>query len=396
MPGEGIFVWHIDFTPLNMDKEKWVPISIVQADDSTTPDFKWWDNSISGLEIDCSTNEIAFNPKPYDYNAYTPYGIAEIKYEPINSGPIPPGLGLMSDYSGYLQYGAIKASAYCYTDNRVSVAIVVYNKNDEIITILEYTGNRYPKEMHLDADRQTLVISGQLYPTVIPLLDLAHLAFPPAIKKESPSSVSPLIPAGLKLDYSGLEKIPSLHYGVIKARVFSYVDGRSSFAVVVYNENDEIITILEYPGDKAVKELDIDADKQSFVISGQSGTETVISLSEIRPFAFPANSETETEEPRIKFESLSLSIPPGLKSDYSGYLQYGAIKASVYSYIDNRVSVALVVYNKNDEIIAIDQYEGNRYVKEMRIDEDNQTLVISGQFPDPIVIPLQQIKKYHP
>jgi hypothetical protein len=84
-------------------------------------------------------------------------------------------------------------------------------------------------------------------------------------------------------------------------------------------------------------------------------------------------------------------VPPGLKvtclhgpnvlnpRDTCPVVKYKGITTWAYSYIDNRVSIALVSYDAKNHIVGNVEKPGARYVWEIISDGAQQTVTIEGQ-----------------
>jgi hypothetical protein len=68
-------------------------------------------------------------------------------------------------------------------------------------------------------------------------------------------------------------------------------------------------------------------------------------------------------------------------------VKYRGITTWAYSYIDNRVSMALVSYNRANQVIANVEMRGARYVVEARSDDRTQRVIFIGQAKQHVTAP---------
>ncbi len=107
-----------------------------------------------------------------------------------------------------------------------------------------------------------------------------------------------------------------------------------------------------------------------------------------------AQAQAVPQTPQIKYDPANAPppIPAGLKVSCTsvpddGYqasktcpvIYYGANKTWIYSFIDNRVSFALVTYDGNGKVVQNITRDGARYVFDATSDDKGQLITIIGQ-----------------
>ncbi len=102
--------------------------------------------------------------------AQTPY--ADVQYVPASSAPpLPPGLKVIcledpdklgsSATCPVVKYQGITTWAYSYIDNRVSLALVSYDKSDKVVANVEKPGVRYVFDALSSLHTKTVIFFGQ-------------------------------------------------------------------------------------------------------------------------------------------------------------------------------------------------------------------------------------------
>ena len=107
-----------------------------------------------------------------------------------------------------------------------------------------------------------------------------------------------------------------------------------------------------------------------------------------------AQAQATPHTPQIKYAPVTShpAIPAGLKatcvavpddgaqpSQTCPVIYYGANKTWIYSFIDNRVSFALVTYDGNGKVVQNITRDGARYVFDATSDDKGQLITIIGQ-----------------
>jgi hypothetical protein len=107
-----------------------------------------------------------------------------------------------------------------------------------------------------------------------------------------------------------------------------------------------------------------------------------------------AQAQAVPTTPQIKYDPITAPppIPAGLKvactkvpdDGYQGsntcpVIYYGANKTWIYSFIDNRVSFALVTYNGSGQVVQNITRDGARYVFDATSSDSGQQITIIGQ-----------------
>lgn len=104
-----------------------------------------------------------------------------------------------------------------------------------------------------------------------------------------PSAEVPSIPAGLQtacinapVDGAPTSKTcPVIYYGTTKTWVFSYADNRTSFALVTFGANGNVLKNVERPGARYIFDVFSDDHGQKLTLVGQSKNSVVINWSDI-------------------------------------------------------------------------------------------------------------------
>jgi hypothetical protein len=74
-------------------------------------------------------------------------------------------------------------------------------------------------------------------------------------------------------------------------------------------------------------------------------------------------------------------------------VRYQGMSTWAYSYIDNRVSLAMVTYDSDGKVVRNVEHKGARYVAKMVGDPKGQTVTISGEENATVTIPWSELGK---
>jgi hypothetical protein len=119
--------------------------------------------------------------------------------------------------------------------------------------------------------------------------------------------------------------------------------------------------------------------------------------------ACPATAQSANAEVRYVPANSNPPVPAGLKvtclqnpdsgaaSKTCPVITYKGIKTWAYSYMDNRVSMALVSYDSSNKVVANVEKPGARYVFEAIPSLRTQTVIFFGQARQYFIVPWSEL-----
>ena len=210
---------------------------------------------------------------------------ASIEYVPANSNPpIPAGLKVTclqgpntltsSTTCPVVRYMGNTTWAYSFIDNRVALALVTYDAQNNVVGNLTENGARYVWNATSSLPNKTVIFFGQAnqYVTV----PWSALVPPPQVVSV-PANSNPPVPSGLKVTcmQNGTSLQPSTTCPVVKYQglttwAYSFIDNRVALAFVTYDSNNAVVRNVTANGTRYVWQMTSDPTKQTITATGQS------------------------------------------------------------------------------------------------------------------------------
>lgn len=175
---------------------------------------------------------------------------------------------------------------YSFVDNRPSVAIVEYAENKMPIMQVVKQNIRYPWKVAVDIAAKSVTIWGQSNAKVT-------LAWSELLDPQSPvvmdvaSTTAPARPAELKVacmqnatTLTPSTTCPVLYWGGYRYWMYSYIDNRSTMAIVAYDSAGGQVMRWERPGARYVWKITVTGNVVSFL--GQATGVVTATLSDLR------------------------------------------------------------------------------------------------------------------
>src|ERR1700709_1016807 len=188
---------------------------------------------------------------------------AYVDYVPVNSNPpIPAGLKVAcmkgpndlhsSETCPVVRYLGNTTWAYSYIDNRVGMALVTYDANNNVVGNTEKDGARYVWQAISSIDDKTVTFSGQANQNIV--VTWAELV-PPPVVAAVPANTTPPVPAGLKVacmpngtDLHSSPTCPVVQDHGITTWFYSFMDNRVSMALVSYDAKNNVVRNVTLDG----------------------------------------------------------------------------------------------------------------------------------------------------
>ncbi|HEY4941335.1 MAG TPA: hypothetical protein VII56_07890 [Rhizomicrobium sp.] len=225
-------------------------------------------------------------------------GAAEILYVPANSNPpVPAGLKVTclkgpnvlvpSKTCPVVKYLGNTTWAYSFIDNRVSMALVTYDAQNNVVGNITKDGARYVWNASSSRPDKTVTFSGQSRQAVS--ATWAELTPAPQIVSV-PSNSNPPVPAGLKITCmnNGTSLNPSPTCPVVKYQgittwAYSFIDNRVSMAIVSYDTKNNVVRNVTMNGARYVWQMSVNPTDMTVTVTGQSNQTVTVPWVDVGP-----------------------------------------------------------------------------------------------------------------
>ncbi len=182
-------------------------------------------------------------------------------------------------------YGAT-TWAYSFIDNRVSMALVTYDANNNVVGNITKDGARYVWNVTPDGPA-SIAFFGQSNQKVN--ATWAELTPPPTVVAV-PANSNPPVPAGLKVtcmvNGSSLNSSPTcpvVKYMGITTWAYSFIDNRVSMAFVSYGPGNKVVRNVTMNGARYVWQMTSDTAAKTVTATGQSNQSVTAPWSQFGP-----------------------------------------------------------------------------------------------------------------
>ena len=220
-----------------------------------------------------------------------------IVFVPIGSNPpVPAGLKVacmqgpniltMSKTCPVVKYLGNTTWAYSFIDNRVSMALVTYDAQNNVVNNITKDGARYIWQEIVNPGDQTVNFQGQANQSVSATYD--ELFTPSPLIVAVAANSHPPVPAGLKVTCmnSGTSLNPSPTCPVVKYKgittwAYSFIDNRVSMAFVSYDAQGNVVRNVTMDGARYVWQ--ITASSGTVTATGQSDQSVSAPYSQFGP-----------------------------------------------------------------------------------------------------------------
>ncbi|KAF8160125.1 hypothetical protein K438DRAFT_1776667 [Mycena galopus ATCC 62051] len=234
------------------------------------------------------------------------------------------------------------------------------------------------------------------------------------------ASLGPTPPAGLKythLTTSSPDSDDEAHYPVLVIAGYSYwalsyIDNRNGLAILAYDPNNNLAGRFDTTGTRYVISITYNNATGSVVFNGQSGPITVPIIQLLTPIVFQssANANIQATPPAgLKFTHLTnpntldendTVYPVLIVGAYTYWRKFSAYKpftnqllnkTAAMSYIDNRVSLNLVGYDQNKQLVSQLEVPGTRYIFTLAYDPATGSIQLVGQSNAAVTVGIAQV-----
>ena len=221
-----------------------------------------------------------------------------VAYLPIDSHPpVPAGLKVacmpgpnvltMSKTCPVVQYRGNSTWPYSFIDNRVSMALVTYDAQNNVVANVTKDGARYAWEGKVNPGEKTITFYGQSNQSISASYDDITPG-PQAVSV--PANSNPPVPAGLKVTCmnNGTSLNPSPTCPVVQFKgvttwAYSFIDNRVSLALVSYDANNTVIRNVTMNGTRYVWQIAVNPSSSEVTFTGQSNTTVTAPFSQLGP-----------------------------------------------------------------------------------------------------------------
>jgi len=214
--------------------------------------------------------------------------------------------------------------------------------------------------------------------------------------QSSPSAVSfrsidiPSVPSDLKETClsnpnSGEEnkQCPVLVWNKYVYWAFSYRDNRMGMCIVAYTEKGVMVKRWDKSGARYISKIGVDETKKAVTLIGQAFQTITVGWDELYLPVLPeAGKVPASVHPKIPDGSKMVCFASADvmgKMDTCMVLQWKSYTYWAYSYYDNRVSMNIVVYDDQGNIVKQWEKPGARYLYNITVDPAKQTVTFWGQ-----------------
>jgi hypothetical protein len=165
--------------------------------------------------------------------------------------------------------------ALSYDDNRVEMAIVVYDLNRKMVFRFNKAGARYIWKITVNESAQTVTFWGQASHTIV--MSWNDLFSVPPVVSAVPLSSAPEAPDGLwpVTDTAGAS-YPVLRYCGYTYWAFSYDDNREGLAIVAYDIAGRAVKRWDKSGARYIAAIGVDKVGRTVTFTGQAGHKIVM------------------------------------------------------------------------------------------------------------------------
>lgn len=205
-----------------------------------------------------------------------------------------------------------------------------------------------------------------------------------------PASAAPTVPADLKVmcavnTVSGAQSAtcPVIAWNGYIYWVFSYADNRIGLCIAAYTEQGVLVKRWEKTGARYVAKIGVDQKKRTVTLVGQSANTIVVGWDELYlPIAPEAVRMPSAVHPAIpagaKITCMQSAEVVGVM-DTCAVLTWQDRTYWAYSYMDNRMSLAVVAYNDTGAVVKQWELPGTRYIHSITVEPSAQTVTFWGQ-----------------
>ncbi|BCE01682.1 hypothetical protein [Marinicellulosiphila megalodicopiae] len=203
---------------------------------------------------------------------------------------------------------------------------------------------------------------------------------------------APTPPAGMKVtcmmsadSLASSSTCPVIQYNDIEYWAFSYTDNRSSIGLVGYDAG-MVVSQQELSGVRYVWDITVNENNETVSIFGQSTGQATIDWAELVD-STPVNNipvvvhidKTQAPTPPAGMKVTCMMSADSLASSSTcPVIQYNDVEYWAFSYTDNRSSIGLVGYAEG-MVVSQQELSGVRYVWDITVNENNETVSIFGQ-----------------
>ena len=229
----------------------------------------------------------------------------------------------------------------------------------------------------------------------------AHASGLIPLVQEVTSSSHPAIPSGLKVTcLRGPDTLdpcttcPVIQWADRTYWAYSYIDNRVGMAIVAYDtKTTTLLQTWEKTGARYVYKITVDNAAQTVTFWGQSNKTIVMTWKEL--FPPPMVKEVPSSSPPPVPSGLKVTCMKGPDAldpcTTCPVIQWCEYTYWAYSYIDNRYGMAIVAYDRGNNMVQEWEKTGARYVYKITVDNAAQTVTFWGQSNNTIVVPWKEL-----
>jgi hypothetical protein len=344
--------------------------------------------------------------------------------------PAPPGTKLTQDdlKSPDTNYPVVRWDAFIfwplsYIDNRVSFAIIVTDASRQVLKEIEAVGSRYIAHIDIDTTARQVRFTGQAsevaavsfgdlssaalegHALVVKEAGAEHLEFPITSTGDATDFTAP---EGTKLTQdnpgSSDTNYPVVRWDTYIFWPLSYIDNRVSFAIIVTDTSRRVLKQIEAVGARYIAQINVDTSARHVGFTGQADDVAIVSFGDLSSAALEGHAlaikEDEVKKDKSEYpefpvagtgDATDFPAPEGTKLTQDNLnspdTDYPVVRWDAYifwplSYIDNRVSFAVIVTDTSRQVLKQIEAVGARYIAQINVDMAARQVGFTGQAGD--------------
>jgi len=184
---------------------------------------------------------------------------------------------------------------------------------------------------------------------------------------------------------------PVVQFGGYTFWAFSYFDNRVSMGIVQYDPAGKLVAQWEARGARYLYAITTDDAAHTVTLHGQADQTVTLTWTELAPVPVvlqrPADPVNPSPKPPQDMDVVCVTGPDSfVESPTCPVIQWHGVHYWPFSYLDNRLSMGIVAYDRADQIVAQWEKPGARYVYAITIDPRSQTVTFYGQTNDAVTM----------
>lgn len=203
-----------------------------------------------------------------------------------------------------------------------------------------------------------------------------------------PPTQHPAIPDELKLtclaqpgSLDPCSLYPVLSYVGLTYWAWSFYDNRVAMAICAYDSGGKLVRRLDRDGARYIWQITVDEQAQTVSFAGQDDAKITLGWRELETPPLAGTAPTESHPAIPDGLKTACLADPGSLQPCSTYpvLFWNQLTYWPYSFIDNREALAICAYDPAGNLVKRVDRDGARYIYQINVDEQAQTVSFVGQ-----------------